>query len=216
VVDSPNVSLCRVAFGSTLATVRVLQTGQRLDATIPVVLVTGGAASSECDVTRGDVGLAFFADETANFPTLKLGYVTQKNSDARVVGGTGLTVTTITKSGGQLTTNSNVTTLTQGPEGGSLVVAAGTVGTLNANGGSVLYNSTGTITTLNVRNDADVSFDADPRAVTITNTINMYGPSCRLRDNQKRVNAGVLTVATTGVETGQIEHDLTNTTIVLT
>jgi len=216
VCNSPNIRLCRLAFGTTLATVRVLNSGQRLDPNAPAVLITGGAVSSECDVTRGDVGLAFYAGETANFPTLKIGYVTQQQSDARVYGGVGLTVTTITKTGGDLTLNSNATTITQGPNGGTLTVAAGAVTTLNANGGSVVYNSTGTLGTLNIRNDGAVSFDADPRGVTVTNTINMYGPSARLKDNQKRVSSGVLTVATTGTPAGNIEHDVTNTSIVLT
>lgn len=214
VVNSPGITRCNVAFGSTLATVRILQVGQRVDANTPVVLVTGGAASSECDVTRGDIGLAFFAGETANFPTIKMSYVNNQASDAKVYGGVGLTVTTITKTGGTLVLNSNVTTLTQGPDGGDTTIQAGTVGTLNANGGTVAYNSTGTLTTLNLHNDAAVTFDSDPRAVTVTNAITMTGPACSIRDNQKRINSGVLTLTLTDVDLGQIEHGSSNGAVI--
>jgi len=211
VVNSSNVSLVRAYFGTTVATVRVLQTGQRIDPNAPVVLLTGGAASSECDVSRGDVGLAYYAGETANFPTIKQSYISQQPSDSRIVGGTGLTWTTWTKSGGITETNSNGTTFTQDPNSGPTTVMAGLITTINDNGGPFYYNSTGTPATINIRNDGVFSFDSDPRSVTVTNPINMYGPNAFLRDNQKRVNSGVLSVVTVGTPFQNIQHGVSNT-----
>jgi hypothetical protein len=211
VVNSGNVSLVRVYFGTTAFTARSLQTGQRTDPNAPVVLLTGGAASSECDVSRGDVGLAVYAGETANCPTIQMSYVSQSASDARVIGGTGLTVTTITKSGGTLELNSSVTTLTQDPNGGTTTIQAGSVTTLNVNGGTVVYNSTGTLATANVRNDGVLDFNQDPRGKTITNPINAYGPNAFVKDSQKNVNSGVLSLVTVGTPLANIDHSVSNT-----
>lgn len=216
VVNSAGIGLCRVNFLTTLTTARILNTGQRIDPNTPVVLLTGGAASSECDVTKGDVGLAFFASETATFPTLKISYASQQQSDAIVWAGVGTTVTTIAKTGGQLTQNCAATTVTQGPTGGTLTILAGAITTLNANGGTVAINSNSTIGTINIANDAKMSFDGDPRAITVTNTVAMVGPNCFLSDNQKRVSSGVLTVSRNGTPLANVSHGLSSTTDVCT
>jgi len=101
VVDAPQVNLVRVNFGSTLAVVRELNSGAGINSA-PAVLITGGAASSEADITKGSCGFAFYATETANFPTVKIGYVSNQASDAIVTLGVGCTVTAISKAGGVL------------------------------------------------------------------------------------------------------------------
>ena len=73
-VNSSGISRCNLAFGANTATVRVLNTGPRADANIPVVLITGGNDSSELDITKGDCGLAFYQGTTATFPTVKTGF----------------------------------------------------------------------------------------------------------------------------------------------
>ena len=210
-VNSPNVSLVRAAFGTTAFTARVIQTGRRLDGNIPVVLFTGGAASSECNVSRGDVGLAFFAGETCTCPTIRVSYISQQASDAKVICGTGLTTTTITKSGGTLELNGNATTITQDVKGGATTIQAGAFTTINVNGGKLAYNSTGTATTINVRNDGEVSFEGDPRGKTLTNPINVYGASAMVRDGAKSVNSGVLSLVLVGTPVSNITHGLSNT-----
>lgn len=214
VVNAPSVNLCRLNFGSTLATIRVLDSGPGINGT-PAVLVRGGAASSELDLTKGSVGCAIYAGESFNLPTVKQSYLDNQQSDSRLVLGVGgSTVTALTKTGGILESNVAVTTFTQGIAGGSSTFLAGAVGTLNANGGEVDYRSASTITTLNLHNDADVSFDADPRALTVTNAITMTGRNCKISDGAKRINSGVLTLTMTDATLDQVYHGTSNGAVI--
>lgn len=209
IVNSSNATLCRVNFQTTVATVRVLNSGSGLNGA-PAVLVTGGATSSEVDLTKGSLGLAYFGTETANFPVGKQSYLANQNSDSTLILGTGCSMTTLTKSGGITQVNCALTTFTQSANGGSVVFLAGAIGTLNASGGAVDYRSNSTITTLNIHNDAQVTADSDPRSLTITNAVTMTGKQCSFRDNQKRINSGVLTLTMTDATLDQVQHGTSN------
>lgn len=210
IVNCDSLSLFRINFGTTLAVVRSLQTGQRLDPNYPIILLRGGAASSTLDISRGDVGLAFFAGETANFPVWKMGYVTNQATDARLVIGLGTTWTTGTKNGGYLENNASGTTLTQNQNGGVTTNLTGAFTTINVNGGVFNQNATGTAGTINVRNEGLLDFDGDTRAKTVTNPITVTGKQARVRDNQKAVNSGVLTLTLTDALLSQVEHGTSN------
>lgn len=210
-VNSPTITRCNLAFGANTATVRILNSGQRPDPNVPVVLVIGGNSSSAIDITKGDVGIAYYAGTTATFPAVNSTFATNERGDVRLAIGTGATLTTVSKNGGSLVTNSNVTTLTQGPAGGSLIVAAGAVTTLNVQGGICNYNSTGTLGTPHVSNDGFLDFDQDSRPKTVTNTIQVYGDKAAVQDNQKVVNSGVLTVKANQTTTINVGHGSNNT-----
>lgn len=187
-VDSATVKRVRVSFGSTLATVIVRNTGARETEGLPVVTVTGGATSSRADITRGDVGIATFAGETATFPTVNISFVDRQESDARVYIGPGCgTITTLKKSGGTLINHAAVTTFTQLPGGGVTTQMAGAVATATIDGGTYIYNSSGTLTTASTSGDGFIDFDQDTRAKTVTNPIDLYGERCRIRDTRQVV-----------------------------
>ncbi len=213
IVNAPSVNLCRVDFGSTLATVRVLNSGNGIDGA-PAVLVVGGAASSEADITKGTFAAAYYAGTSANFPTVKQSFVNNQNSDSTVILGVGCSTTTFSKTGGAATVYCALTTFTQSISGGSVTFMSGAVTTLNANGGVADYRSNATITTLNIHNDAQVSFDADPRAMTVTNSVVMVGRSCSISDGQKRLNSGVLTLTMTDATLDQVQHGTSNSAVI--
>ena len=207
IVNAPLVTRCNLAFGANTSTVRVLNTGQRQDQFVPVVLVIGGNASSELDITKGDVGLAFYLGSTANFPVIRTSYASQPQSDAVLLCGEGTSLGLIYKNGGILIVKCNMGSLIQGPLSGVTTVIEGlTTNTLDIQGGSLIYNSSGTITTLRLSNGAVANFDGDPRLMTITNTIQMYGDKASIIDNQKRINTGALTVQLEYTNAVNIQH----------
>jgi hypothetical protein len=138
---------------------------------VPAVLWKGTHASNTVTISKGTLGIAFVAGETATVATLNVGYQSQIASDATVQVGAGATLTTINQSGGALTVNSNVTTANV--TNGTYTQAAGMLGTLNADGGRVIYKTTGALTTANVGSGANLDCSQDMRARTITN-INLY------------------------------------------
>ena len=205
-INSTQVKRCNLAFGANTATVRVLATGQRIDNAVPVVLITGGDGSSSLSVSRGDIGVAFYVGQTATFPTVNIGTALSTGNDAAVVFGSGATLTTLTKNSGAVEVNGNVTTLTQGAAGGSLTISAGAVTTLTAYGGTVFILTTGAITTMNLYGSAIIDCDSDPRGKTVTNPINVYSVAVTIKDNQKTVNSGTLSLTTGGLASVNVQH----------
>ena len=216
VINSKQMGRCNLAFGANTATVRVLNTGQRSESSTPVVLITGGNGSSELDINSGDVAMAFYQGQAATFPTIKTGYVSQPASDVTLTIGVGATLTTITKNGGSLTSRVGATTITHDVLGGTLTLTdAAAVTTLNVYGGTAVISTTGTIGTVNLYNAATLDADQDPRARTITNPINVYSSAVTVKDNQKAINSGTLSLNTNGALTVNVQHG-GNTTMVFT
>lgn len=214
--NSPDISRLNLAFGANTSTVRILNNGQRSDPGIPVVLVTGGNSSSELDVTKGDVGVAFYQGTSATFPVVKSGFASNAPSDASIIVGTGATLTTVTKNGGYFSTRSNLTTLNQEVAGGVVDLRdAVTVTTVNCYAGTINANTTGTIGTVNLYGKAIFNADGDPRAKTITNPINVFSSGVTVNDNQQSINSGTLSLATNGATTVNVGHGA-NATMVFT
>ncbi len=215
-INCPTLQQCNLAFGSNTSTVRVLSTGARLNTYIPVVLITGGNGSSELDVSKGDVGIAFYQGQTANFPTIKTGYIASVQTDAVVTCGAGSTLGTIVKNGGVMTVSANSTTITQDIGGGTLTLTDSvTVTTLNVYAGTVAMNTSGTVGTVNLYGSATLTLDGDPRGKTITNPINVYSPSVSVTDTAKTVNSGIMSLAMNGVPSCNFFHG-GNSSIVIT
>lgn len=216
-INSPSIQRCNLAFGTSTASVRILNTSMsRPDAGIPVVLISGGASTSELDITKGDVGLAFYQGTVATFPVVKTGYASNALTDVSLLIGKSATLTTITKNGGYMRLQSNVTTLTQGSSGGTVdFMDSVTATTVNAYEGSINVQTSGAIGTINAYDQATINFDLDPRAKTVTNPINVYSSSVTIKDSQKSVNSGTLSLNVNGATSVNVSHGA-NTTIVYT
>lgn len=150
--------------------INVYQTGTAIETGIPALLLTTGTQSADTTLTvnRGDVGIAAGAGETAVIDTLTMGYIDRITSDATVTVGSGVTLTTINKSGGEATIATNVTTATQ-TDGTLTINGTATLTTLNLDGGTIYYSTSGTLTTAVVSSAAIFSCVRDGRSRTITN-----------------------------------------------
>jgi hypothetical protein len=156
-------------------TITVRQTSSPAEQSLPAMIWKGSHASNSVEVVRGSFGAAVFGGETATIATLQVGFVGSEEADAQVLGGPGLSLTTLSQQGGFTTLNAGFTTLAK--TGGTLVQNAGNITTLTNDAGPVIYNGTGTIGTLNLSGGLDVS--GGMRSMTVTNA-NLYaGASVR-------------------------------------
>lgn len=156
--------------GSVQTALTVYATSSGLDEGQAALQWKGTHASNTLTAYRGEVDVARYASETAAILTLRVGYETGIDSDARVVCSTGVTLTTINQSGGDLTIASAATTVTR-LGGGSLTVnGVGAYTTLTNNGGTVVYSSTGTITTYVGGPGSVIDFSRTMLARTVTTT----------------------------------------------
>jgi len=177
--DGTGSSRIRLDTNTGQVTGTVLSTGQRELVGVPALLIKGTHASNEWNILKGDVGGAYYASETTNIATLRVGWVNNQLGDARVeLGEDHGTITTLSQSGGVLIVDGAVTTHSM--TDGECTYRSGNVTTLNMDGGTVYYKGTGTITTANLGSDASLDFRRDMRGRTVTNC-NLY-EGCALHD----------------------------------
>lgn len=156
-------------YGAGETNVTVYGRGARADTGVPSILLKGSHASNTLTNLAGDVGVAFFAGETATIATLVTG--DGPTSQAETWCGSGVTLTTVEVNGGKLSTNSAMTTGTQ--YGGEWDHYTGTITTLTINGGTFTPRGACTITTAVVHGKIDLSKVGGQ--VTFTNLVNLYG-----------------------------------------
>jgi hypothetical protein len=155
--------------GTVQTSVAVLSTGTS-GAEPSAFMFKGTHASNTVNVGAGSVGLAALAGEVATVATLRVGAGGGQGTPD-VVGGSGLTLTTLIQDGGSVTLNAGLTTATL--IDGILTVMAGGITTANVDGGTFYYEGVGTIGTLNVSAGGTADFTRDPRTRTVTNcTVN--------------------------------------------
>ena len=130
----------------------------------------------------GDVGLGFTADmttsETCQFTTIRVAGGILMISEK-------VTATTLDQNGGTIYNRANLTTVTQTKNGTLYHERTATIGTLVADG-VVYYDSNGTLTTGTITSNGTLDFSRDPRPVTITNALQVYGGAV-IRDPRGRV-----------------------------
>ena len=164
---------------TTALAINIHKSGVRTEPGIPALLLTTGSQSNTTTVTvnRGDLGIAFHAGETAVIQSLNLGYVTQPLVDAKVMCGDGVTLTTVTKSGGALSVVTNVPTFTTTGGTASVGEAAtvGVGGATNVNGGTLFFNSSGDLDNLIVDGGGTLDFRQDTRSRTVVNAVMYQG-----------------------------------------
>lgn len=186
-------ALCRFDFSSGETSVVIKNTGSSREQHRKACCIRGSNAANTISILKGSVGLAQLADESARFDDVRLGHVANISGDADVVCGTGCELATLLKNGGVLETNSNITVMTN--RAGVWTHHAGTCGTADTQGGTSIYNSVGTLTTPKVSGSGILDFSRDPRAKTVTNPVEIFGPDAHLYDTANVINpAGSLVV----------------------
>lgn len=171
--DGPGQGSGRIQLnvGSVQCTLHVHGSGSGAETDLEPILWKGTHVSNVVNVTKGSVGIAVYGGESATVATLTVGYQSSPTSDSAVRLGAGVTLATLSQSGGTVLLQAGLTTVSK--TGGSLTIDAGSVTTLTDDGGSTVYKGTGTITTLNVGHEASVDFGQDMRGRTVTST-NIY------------------------------------------
>lgn len=193
----------KINTGTAQAVWNVNDSAQPLENNVPSVLLRGTHASNALNVSRGDVGVALFAGETANLATVNVGYRTNRAGDARVRlgAGVGLANVTLVQTGGTLELNSassGSATLTV--YDGTLTLTAGAHTGLAVRGGQCIYNSSGTLSGATVvSGEGHLDFSQDLRSKAVTNPIDLFGPNARLSDPNKVVTSLVVDLDETAV-----------------
>jgi trimeric autotransporter adhesin len=181
----------RLNTGSVAGTLNVYNTGQPLDVGNPSLIWHGTNSSNVVNLTRANIGVAFFPGDAASMTTLRTGYVANKNSDVTLTVGAGASISTLDMNGGTVTINNGATTATVSA-GTLTVLGSGGITTLTADGGSVVYNATGTLGTAIVSESGSLDFSQDPRPKTVTNPIQLYGDNATLNDPNQVVGSLVV------------------------
>ncbi len=153
--------------------INVYGTASRAESGVPSFLIKG-STDAELTINKGDVGLAFFAGETASVGTIKMGYVNNRGSDAKLRAGPGATLATITKNGGQLEINSSTTAGSLTQRAGRTTIGAGPHTLINIEDGTLYYNSTGAATTINVNGGGLLDYRQNSRAGDAPTAVNLY------------------------------------------
>lgn len=184
-------------FGSVATTVNVRNSassspsGEEMK---QVMRLLFNSSSSVLNLLRGKVGLAANAPgETTTIGTINQSYVTSQATDADLVLGPGVTVTTINKTGGVLVSESLPTTLKHSGGTAELVAITGTLTTLNLDAGQVETNGAFALTAANVK--AGTLISNSTGTVTAINMIGEGGLLDLLRSNAPRT---ITTITVTG------------------
>lgn len=170
--------------GSVQTALSVYSTGTPDDATVSAVDFVGTHASNTLTVNRGSVSVAAKPGVSSTISTARIGSRDNPTSDASVLFGDGVTLTTLNMSGGQVTTRNGFTTATL-TDGTLTVQGSANVTTINANSGTVNYEGTGTLTTYVGGTKSLIDFNRTPSARTVTNCTLEANSS--LRDTLKTV-----------------------------
>lgn len=178
----------KIDFGSDQTSVEVTGSGQPIETGLESILLKGSHADNAITATKGSIGLAVLANETATWKTIKIGYQTSIPSDVKMRIGSGVTAngagSTLVKEGGELVTSASLLTVTQAA-GTMTIDGSATVSSLTNRTGATVYDlSTGTITTLD--NAGTYDHTRLPKAKTITN--------CTVRKGHKTLDpSGTIT-----------------------
>jgi hypothetical protein len=134
-----------ISAGTGAATVTIYDSAaQPTDSGQPVIRLLTTNAASVIDIRKGKLGIASSAGETSQLATLLQGWTENQNGDTDVVVGSGVTIVTITKTGGELLLRCAATTVNN--VGSLTTEGSGAITTLVNRSGIAICNSTGTIT----------------------------------------------------------------------
>lgn len=180
--------------GAGQSTFNVNGRGQREDSEVPEILIKGTNTSNILNIQRGDVGVAFYAGEDAALATLRVGFIDNRDSDAVVFCGSGMSqLTSIEKDGGQLTVNSTFNDITQRAGTTTVNGTSGVGGAQKIRGGNYVFNTTGiAVGTITLSNDAVLDFSQDMQGKSIISAIEVEDQQVTIKDPFKVVSSLIL------------------------
>ncbi len=152
------------------------------------VNLLGTHADNVLRIYRGSVSSAQYADQSAVWGTLQVGYADDPAGDVQLLLGDDASVGAVAIHGGEVTWFAN-----SGSDATSLLVTAGSViltgsdglDQLDIEGGSVFYRTTGTLGGNTViGGSGTLSFEGDLRGKTVTNAITCRGDQAHVLDPQ--------------------------------
>lgn len=159
-----------------------------------------GSNIATLEIRKGSVGIAALPGETATVATLLCSYLTNATSDVTLVVGAGVTLTTLTQSGGTCTLNCAATTVTNAAGTTLTTDGTGAITTLNVYG-TTYANSTGTVGTTNLYGTLDTSKDRSSRTFTTINA--------KVGGVLKRISSGItLTTLNMPTDPGSFTYTL--------
>jgi len=167
----------KIDHGAEPQVITVLGSGARAEPGIPSILLKGSDGANTLAINRGDVGVAIFGGESAEYASLAIGYTTSQPTDARVITGGSVTLPVVDKSGGTLDLGAaSLTTVTQSAGEMTLRSTSDIVNTLKLDGG-ICYDMGGvnTVGTLTIAEAAEYNHDKSHAARTITNITMVKG-----------------------------------------
>ncbi len=175
--DGDGSSQLNLELGNTTACY-VTNHGTRVTTGVPTTLLRneGSDTITLLDVSKGDVGVALYAGETAVITDLNVGYQTSVTGDSTVVCGAGATVTNVTQDGGTAEVDSVITNVKV--YGGTFThKGSGTIALVELRGsGTFINNGTGTITDVKCYDSSHFDNSQGAWARTVTN-MEMHGSS---------------------------------------
>ncbi|MCK9569306.1 hypothetical protein M0R72_10250 [Candidatus Pacearchaeota archaeon] len=163
--------------GTVQTAITILNTGTPAEDGLGAVIWKGTHASNAVSVTKGDLSIAPFAGEVATVLTLKMGYYSSPDTDAIVRCGSGVTLGTIIKNGGNLTcdtTTAAIASFTNSAGEATIYGMTNAVTSLSVYGGRVYYSTAGTLTAAVIMAEGVLDFSRDMRSKTVT-AIQTYG-----------------------------------------
>lgn len=163
-------SLIKINTIDNAGTIIVENSGSPSDTSKPPVYLLANNTSATIEVRKGTVGIAYDVGEVAVISSLGTSFVTNKNSDAKVYVGSGVTLDSVNQDGGVINLGSDQA-ITSGItiDAGTMdVVGSGAITTINQRDGTANYKGTGTITTLNL-SGGFADFTKSQQARTVSN-----------------------------------------------
>lgn len=154
----------------TSVTHNIRGSGTRAEEQVPAILLLGSDADTVLNVQRGDVGVAFYAGETAHLASINVGWLERQDSDSAVVCGSGVDLANaaISMTGGSLQTNSATGSGTIALNGGEIELLSGAHASIIADAGTVYYRSTGTLSAGKAGSGGVFNFTRDNRGRTVS------------------------------------------------
>lgn len=153
-------------------TVTISNSGQSTIDGRPAINIKNTGATSEVNVTKGDVGFCIYDGETGTIKILRLGYLDSVLGDTTFRSGPDATLAggsfTFEVSGGIATIESATTKINM-TDGEVNLLGSGAHAEINVDGGQCYYSTSGTLTQGRVGNGGAISCVKDNRAKTFTN-----------------------------------------------